>query len=76
LYQLPLAMVHLPGAKNELPDWLSCVEFDLKFAPKSEVESSEGFSCMDTQLDLSITLFPKRNLQLFFKIDFVSTQFE
>jgi len=37
-------MVHLPGAKKELTDWLSRTEFDSKFGLKSEVESHEAFS--------------------------------
>jgi len=70
LSQFPLATVHLPGAKNELTDWLSRTEFDSKFCLKFEVESREAFSRMDTQLDLSMKLFPKRNAQFLFKIDF------
>jgi len=66
----PLTMVYLPDAKNELTDWLSRTEFDSKFGPKSEVESREAFPRMDTQLDLSMKLFPKRNAQFLFKIDF------
>lgn len=55
---IPTTMVHLAGAKNELTDRLSHTDFDMKFGPKSQVESREAFSRMDTELDLPIKLFP------------------
>jgi len=75
LFQFPLNLVHLPGAKNDLTDWLSRTHFDSKFGPKSEVESREAFSRMDTQ-DLSIKVFFKAQCPIPFQIWFSRIQFD
>ena len=54
LSQFQLRVVHIPGLKNELCDWLSRHDFDGKIGTNCETLAQEAFIRMDRQLDLGL----------------------
>ena len=56
LSQLNLVIKHIPGVKNELPDWLSRAKFQNVIGENFDDIAKEAFEKMNVQLDLE-TLF-------------------
>ena len=54
LSQLRLKVLHLPGCKNELDDYISRNNFEEKYQVEWESLAEDAFARMDVQLDLGI----------------------
>ena len=52
LQQFKLNILHIPGCRNELCDFLSRGEFENKFQLQFEEAAKDAFQRMDAQLDL------------------------
>jgi hypothetical protein len=59
LTQFRLSIAHIPGCKNELPDFLSREAFDMKYSLKIDELARAAFSKMDMQLDLRLECLPE-----------------
>ena len=54
LAQFELKILHIPGIKNELADFISRNNFQEKYEVDLEREAQSAFSRMDMQLDLRL----------------------
>ena len=54
LSQFRLTLHHIPGIKNELPDYISRNNFDAFIGESSKALAKEAFQRMNVQLDLSM----------------------